>query len=114
MFRTPALLTTVLASTALVSAAALTATAAQAQTTDLVAYQGTNAIRLTEAACTDDAVLQQLAPELRPYFRSAWAQVEGKRYNACWGTLPTAVILVYEDGDQGLVPLSDLRVPMDI
>lgn len=104
MIRTPVLLATAL----------LAAATATAQTTDLVAYQGTNAVRLTDAACTDDAVLKQLAPELRPYFRSAWAQVEGKRYKACWGTLPTAVIVVYEDGDQGLVPLGHLQVPVDI
>lgn len=104
MIRTPVLLATAL----------LAAATATAQTNDLVAYQGTNAVRLTDAACTDDAVLKQLAPELRPYFRSAWAQVEGKRYKACWGTLPTAVIVVYEDGDQGLVPLGHLQVPVDI
>lgn len=103
-----------LRSLALITVAALAAASAAAQTTDLVAYQGTNAIRLTDAACTDATVLERIDPDARPYFRSAWATVNGKRYNACWGALPVAVLLVYEDGDQGMVPLSALQVPVDI
>lgn len=99
---------------ALLAAICVAAAGLPAHANDLVAYQGTNAIRLTDAACTDNAVLERLEPQLRKHFRSARATVGGKTYQACWGALPMAVVLVYEDGDQGMVPLSALQVPVDI
>lgn len=81
---------------------------------DLVAYDGNDMIRLSDAACTDQAVLERIEPESRPLFRRAHATLQGQRYSACWSVLPTAVYLVYEDGDQGLVPMSRLQVPVDV
>lgn len=81
---------------------------------DLVANQGTDVIRLSEAACTNEAVLNRIEPEARQHFRAAWATVQGQKYQACWGPLPTAVYLIYEDGDQGVVPVSRLQKPVDI
>lgn len=100
--------------TVLLAAACLASAGAAAQTNDLVAYQGTNAIRLTDTACTDAAVLERIEPQARPHFRQARATVDGKSYRACWGALPMAVVLVYEDGDQGVLPLSALQRPVDI
>lgn len=99
--------------TALLAAACVSA-GAFAQSNDLVAYQGTNAIRLMDAACTEAAVLERIEPAARQHFRSARATVDGKTYRACWGALPVAVVLVYEDGDQGMLPFSSLQVPVDI
>lgn len=81
---------------------------------DLVAYEGTDMIRLSHAECTNQAVLQRIEPDARAAFRTASAMLQGQRYTACWSVTATAVYLVYEDGDQGLVPVSKLKVPVDV
>lgn len=81
---------------------------------DLVVNEGADTIRFTDAACNNEAVLNRIEPDARPLFRSASATLQGQRYTACWSVVSTAVYLVYEDGDQGLVPVSKLKVPVDI
>jgi len=76
---------------------------------DLVARQGGDTIRLVNAACTSQEVLSRVAPQLRAQFRAAQATVDGRSYTACWRMTPSAAHLVYEDGDQGIVPLSALK-----
>lgn len=85
-----------------------------AQAQDLVVNDGHDSIRLTDAACSSEAVLQRIDPADRAQFRTASATLQGQRYAACWSRVSTAVYLVYEDGDQGLVPLARLKVPLDI
>ena len=94
--------------------AALGLAASSAMAGDLVAYDGPDVIRLTDQACISEALLRQLDPEVRPLFLTASAVVQGRRYTACWSITPTAAYLVYEDGDQGLVPLHRLQVPVDV
>ncbi|WP_056189126.1 hypothetical protein [Pseudorhodoferax sp. Leaf267] len=88
--------------------------AAPAFAGDLVAYEGTDMIRLTPQTCTNQAVLNRIDPEVRELFLTASATLRGQRYTACWSITPTAAYLVYEDGDQGLIPLTKLQVPVDI
>jgi hypothetical protein len=76
---------------------------------DLVARQGADVIRLATTACTSEEVLSRVAPQMRSQFRTAQATVDGRTYTACWRMTPSAAHLVYEDGDQGLVPLSALK-----
>ena len=83
--------------------------AAPAFANDLVARQGGDTIRLVNAACTSEEILARVAPQLRSQFRVALATVDGRNYTACWRMTPGAAHLVYEDGDQGVVPLSALK-----
>ncbi|KQP47713.1 hypothetical protein [Pseudorhodoferax sp. Leaf274] len=92
--------------------AGLGGAAVQAQ--DLVVNEGRDSIRFTDAACNSEAVLRRIEPGERSLFRTASATLQGQRYTACWSVVSTAVYLVYEDGDQGLVPVAKLKVPVDI
>lgn len=87
--------------------AALAAAPAFAQ--DLVARQGNDTVRLADAPCTSEQVLARIEPALRPKFRAAMAVVEGHSFEACWLSAGDVAHLLYEDGDQGIVPLSDLK-----
>ena len=95
-------------------ASLISAAAAPAMAGDLVANQGSDVIRLTPQACTSQAVLDRIDPEVQPLFLTATATLQGQRYTACWSITPTAAYLLYEDGDQGLIPLDKLKVPVDI
>jgi hypothetical protein len=76
---------------------------------DMIARQGNNSVRLANAPCTSELVLARLRPELRPRFKAALAEVEGQTFQACWHAAGNVVHLLYEDGDQGIVPLADLK-----
>jgi hypothetical protein len=76
---------------------------------ELVARQGNDTVRLAETPCTSTEVLGQLPPQSRSEFMAASAQVEGKTFTACWRKAGQSAHLVYEDGDQGLIPLADLK-----
>jgi len=83
--------------------------AAPALAGDLVARQGGDSVRLAEGPCKVEKVLGQLDPKLQEKYRAATATVQGRTFAACWRMTPAGAHLMYEDGDQGLVPSSDLK-----
>lgn len=99
---------------ALLCACCCAAVAGPALATDLVAYLGSDVVRLTGEACTNEAVLERIEPKVQASFHLATAVLQGQRFVACWRITPTGAHLVYEDGDQGLVPLTNFKVPVDI
>jgi hypothetical protein len=76
---------------------------------DLVARQGTDSVRLADGPCTSQEVLGKLDPRLQKEYRAATAEVQGRTFSACWRMTSQGAHLLYEDGDQGLVPASDLK-----
>jgi hypothetical protein len=76
---------------------------------DLVARQGDDSVRLSEAPCTSEVVLHQLPAHVRADFKTASAVVEGKTFQACWRQTGDSAVLLYEDGDQGLIPMNELK-----
>ena len=83
--------------------------AAPAIAGDLVARQGSDSVRLAEGPCKVEQVLSQLDPRLQKIYKEATATVQGRTFAACWRMTPNGAHLLYEDGDQGLVPTSDLK-----
>lgn len=83
--------------------------AAPAIAGNLVARQGGDSVRLAEGPCKAQQVLSQLDPQLQEKYKEAIATVQGRTFAACWRMTPNGAHLLYEDGDQGLVPASDLR-----
>lgn len=78
---------------------------------DAIATNGADWVRLTAAMCTSPQIVTAITaagkhPDL---FRAAAAHVGGKDYAVCWTPAPGGALLLYEDGDQGLIPLADLK-----
>jgi hypothetical protein len=94
---------------ALLCAAALLAAPAMAD--ELVASNGQDSVRLTDKPCSSEPVLQRLTPRFREVMRDANAVVGGKPFRACWIVDGDSAHLLYEDGDQGLIPLTDFKQP---
>lgn len=95
---------------ALLCAAVLIATPALAD--EVVASSGSDSVRLSNAPCTSVAVLARLKPQFHSVLRDASATVQGQTYKACWVVEGSSAHLLYEDGDQGLIPLSDFKAPL--
>ena len=94
---------------ALFCAAALLAAPALAQ--DMVASNGTDTVRLSDSPCSSDAVLSRIRASFRPMLKDATATVQGQSHKACWLVNGGDAHLLYEDGDQGLIPLTDFKSP---
>lgn len=94
---------------ALVCAAALLAAPALAD--ELVASNGSDSVRLSDKPCASEPVLKRLTPRFREVMREATAVVGGQPYRACWITNGELAHLLYEDGDQGIIPLADFKQP---
>jgi hypothetical protein len=94
---------------ALLCAAALAAAPVMAD--ELVASNGQDSVRLSDKPCSSETVLQQLTPKFREMMKEANAVVGGQQFRACWIVDGDAAHLLYEDGDQGLIPLADFKQP---
>lgn len=77
------------------------------------ASNGKDTVRLFDTPCMRLAVLKQLTPDLQVRMRKAEAIVGGREYSACWIVDGDSAHLLYEDGDQGLIPLTDFK-PDDV
>lgn len=76
---------------------------------DMLARQDGDTVRLTESPCPRE-VLQYVAEGSRGYFRKALAIVDGKSFVGCHYLRPDGrVLVIYEDGDQGLIPLAHFK-----
>lgn len=82
---------------------------------DSMARQGSDWVRLTARPCTNEKVLATItAAHLDPAsFWAATASFGGTPYAACWTLVRGGAGLIYEDGDQGLIPQSDLKPAPD-
>lgn len=70
-----------------------------------IARQGKDYVLVhKDKSCENKAILALIPKALAPQFHAAEAVVGGQKYQACFIESPQGVILVYEDGDQGLVP----------
>ena len=93
---------------ALLCAAALLAAPAIAD--EVVASNGDDSVRLSDAQCSNPKVLEQIEPSMRSRVRDATAVIQGQSFRACWAVMDgTVAHLVYEDGDQGIVPLTEFK-----
>lgn len=88
------------------------AAAAPAMSQDLVARQGEDMIRLADTPCDNQGVLGKLPAQFQEQYLQASATVQGQTFSACWRKAGSVVHLIYEDGDQGLVPLADLKAEL--
>ncbi|RYY80827.1 MAG: hypothetical protein EOO24_43110 [Comamonadaceae bacterium] len=90
-------------------AIAAAAAAAPAFSQELVARQGSDSVRLSDAACQSELILARVEPGSHEQYRAATAEFQGQNFVACWRAAGGVAHLVYEDGDQGLIPLQELK-----
>jgi hypothetical protein len=75
---------------------------------DLIAREGDDSVRLADAPC-ESQVIMKLVPETHGEYKKASAVVKGQNYVACWREMGNVAHLIYEDGDQGIIPMVELK-----
>lgn len=88
-------------------AAALAAGSAFAAT--MVARQGDSQVLLYDKPCEVASVLRFIPENYRPAFRRADAHIGGQKWFACFRVVEDKVHLIYEDGDQGLIDVTEFK-----
>lgn len=91
----------------LLCAAALLAAPAMAD--EVVASNGTDSVRLSDGQCSSQKIMEQIEPGMRDQLKDATATIGGQAFKACWVVDGQVAHLMYEDGDEGLVPLSEFH-----
>jgi hypothetical protein len=91
----------------LLCAAALLAAPAMAE--EVVASNGADSVRLSDGQCSSQQILQQLDVGMRDQLKDATATIGGQEFKACWIVDGQVAHLVYEDGDEGMVPLTEFH-----
>jgi hypothetical protein len=91
----------------LLCAAALLAAPAMAE--EVVASNGVDSVRLSDGQCSSQKILEQIQSEMRDQLKDATASIGGQSFKACWVVDGSVAHLVYEDGDEGMVPLTEFH-----
>lgn len=78
---------------------------------DSEARKGADFVRMSALPCKDEAVVAAIqALGLDPLdFRAARAEFGGQTFLACWRRVGDLAHIVYQDGDQGAVPFTELK-----
>jgi hypothetical protein len=90
-------------------AALATFAVAPAFAQELVARQGDDSVRLSDTSCKSEQVLRRIEPAAAGEYKEASAVFQGQRFTACWRMMGNVAHLVYEDGDQGIIPVRELK-----
>jgi hypothetical protein len=75
----------------------------------LITSNGQDSVRLYDTPCVNLAVLAHIHARYHDQMLRADAIVGGKPFDACWIVDGDSAHLMYEDGDQGLIPLTDFK-----
>lgn len=97
----------------LIAALCLSAVAPPSIAGDMLASQNGDTVRLTQKPC-QPSVLRVIPEGMRGPFRAALVLFQGAKYHACWAVRTDGMVLVvYADGDQGLIPISMFTMEPD-
>lgn len=88
--------------------------AAPAFAGDMIARQGSDEARFTDKPCTNATILANPLVSAPENWRAATAFFQGQHYEACWQSVGGMYHLVYEDGDQGFIPLAEIEPVLEI
>ena len=80
----------------------------------LVARNGDDQVRIFDKPCPYASVLRFIPEEKRALFRKADTRVGGQRWFACWIKLDDHYGLIYEDGDKGVIPVSEFKLDDEV
>lgn len=78
------------------------------------ARQGDDHLTISDRACVHGETLARIPPDERKHYGMARGRFQGQDFFGCWRPFGNAVMIQWEDGDTGVVPLSELKPAMDI
>ena len=81
---------------------------------ELVAREGNDSVRLADAPCQSQVIMKLVEDSSPTEYKAASATVQGQQFVACWRDMGSVAHLVYEDGDQGIIPMVELKKELSV
>jgi hypothetical protein len=94
--------------------AALLCAAGSSFANTMLARQGSDWVRVTDKPCTDQRVLSHLAPGAESRFMAASSIIGGAPFAACWTLSGNMALIIFDDGDKGMIPLSEFKEDLGV
>lgn len=88
-------------------AASIAAFSASVSAETLIATQDGDTVRITDHPCPQQ--VHQHLPVPPQFFGAALALVSGQSFAGCWRKVGASIHVIYEDGDQGLIPMAEFK-----
>lgn len=74
-----------------------------------VAKAGRDEIRLFDSACIHAGTMALIKPEHLKRFKKATANIGGQYFYGCWADEEGVAFILFEDGDQVVIPLAAFK-----
>jgi hypothetical protein len=71
---------------------------------------GDDWIRIFDSPCVSAETMMRIPPAMRDQFRKVQARIGGQTFFGCYVFRNDAVYVIYDDGDQGVIPLSAFKL----
>jgi hypothetical protein len=68
-----------------------------------------NGVYLSDAACKHAGILSSVADDYKDQFRKGRATIGGREFALCWIEAEGRAYLIYEDADQGVLPMRSFK-----
>lgn len=72
--------------------------------------QGADWVRLHDSACVSAETLARIPAAARDQFSKAQGMHQGQLYFGCWREVGNVVHILWEDGDEGVIPVGILKL----
>jgi hypothetical protein len=70
---------------------------------------GDDWVRLFDSPCVSMETMARIPPAMRDQFKKVQARFQGQTYFGCYIVRDGAAYVLYEDGDQGIIPLEAFK-----
>lgn len=74
-----------------------------------ITRMGKDEARFFDSPCVSAQTLARIPAADRKSFSKAQGIVGGQKFFGCWRPLGNSVYILWEDGDQGIIPNSDIK-----
>lgn len=85
-----------------------------ANAAERTARAGDDSVTIQDRACVHGETLARIPPDQRKLYGMARGRFQGQDFFGCWKPIGNAVVIQWEDGDTGVIPLSQLKEAADI
>jgi hypothetical protein len=74
-----------------------------------VASEGDDEVRIFDTPCVSMETIARIPEANREGWGKVQGRVQGQRFFGCWRALGEAIYILWEDGDQGIMPLQEFH-----
>lgn len=79
-----------------------------------IAREGNSEVRIFDTPCVSAETIARIPEERREGWGKAIGVFSGQKFFGCWRKMGEDTYILWEDGDQGIVPAADLKEAMSI